>query len=78
MSGEFTATELQTLAVAYPEFTTTTPDGRTIATVTKAEFLALVDRFPSMFKGDPPAVPGETEEQASLRQRFPTMFESKP
>jgi hypothetical protein len=71
---EFNTAELQTLAAAFPEFTTTTPQGATIATVTKAEFLALADRYPSHFADAPPVPSGVNEEEAALRARYPSMF----
>lgn len=72
----WTATELQSLAAAYPEHTATV-HGRLVAVTTKEDFGALAARYPTCFRpedlppNDSEADPGL---DAELARRYPSMF----
>ena len=73
----FTDTEVRQLAQLYPELTTTTPEGRTIPTVSRQELHVLAARYPSHML-DPLVIPktGDANED-ELRARYPSMYARK-
>src|SRR4051812_44085866 len=74
--NEWTADELQTLAVAMPDSVVKHEDGRISPLVTKDEAHYLLNVYGAHYGLEPSsAKPKETTENAALEARYPTMFE---